>query len=500
MVEFELIAKIRADYSKLMQDLRNMPKQIKEGMKAQIDLGADTKVGKDLVKANKALLGGLKKVAVGVAALGGALALYAKASPRLAAALGRLEKTILLFFRPFGDFISKFVNQISKWLRDIQKGRKEAVRELGPAKTTAAEIGGAAAVGVAGAVAGAKAGGALGARVGLIGGPKGALAGAVAGGLIGAGVGFFLGPQALRGVEEFVNNATKMLGDFVAKVRQMLAPILDPMLAAFEKAVGFINSVFINPIANAFSGFLKFVGGIWNSIAKELSELADVIFGIWNDIVGGITGFLTKAFNFFMNEFVAPIASGAADLASAILEKFNEWIEGVKEFIRPFVEWLSNTWETIVKEIKKIIKPIVKWMKDNVIGPLIGAWQNLAETVKGIWEGIKKTIEGVYNAVKPMIEFIKGGVSAAGKAVGGALHGAAKFIRGKKQVGGFVPETGFYYLHRGEYVQRAGEATKVITVNPTININVEKIESEPDWNRIYEEINRRMVEELRRLK
>ncbi|MEW6295966.1 MAG: hypothetical protein AB1467_06825 [Candidatus Diapherotrites archaeon] len=482
MPEMELIVKLRADIQKFMQDIKDLPKKTQEAIKVQFDMGADAKIGKDLVKTNKDLLGGLKGMIVQLAAAGGAIALFAKASPRFAAALDRLIKVFLLFFRPLGDLLGSIVNKVTLGLREIQKGRKEAVEELRPEKTKAAEIAGGAGGAVVGGVAGGLAGAKLGTVLGLPGGPAGALLG----GAIGAGLGFFFGPQILAGLEDMISGAKQTIDNFIGEFAPKLAGFFQPFIDKIKEVTGFISTNFIIPITS------------------KISELFSVFTGIFSDIYNAVSEWMGKAWTFINDNFIQPILSGLIDLGSAVLETATAWANYIyDEFISPVLERFKEWYEEITE---KIIKPVVDWMQKNVIDPLVEAWNSLAETVKGIWDGIKTKIEEIYNSVKPMIDFIKGGIEAGGKIVGGALTGAAEVVRTikppKKQVGSeFVPFEGLYWLHRGEKIvptTRTSSGNIInVTFSPVIHAN---ITSEFDEDALLDKMNRKLVDELRRFR
>jgi hypothetical protein len=184
--------------------------------------------------------GSLAKVALGGAVAVGMLGtlktikdLTMASSPALQTTAGLFDEAMRLFFRPFGNFLSKLLRPATKKLFEMAKNFNKSVGNNGLAVASVEgftgidfsedslgeKIGSALGAGAgmgAGALAGAKAGGAVGATAGSIIPGAGTAAGGTAGAIIGAIVGAIGGSALGARIGEAIGGAAENAGKYIS--------------------------------------------------------------------------------------------------------------------------------------------------------------------------------------------------------------------------------------------------------------------------------------------
>lgn len=123
--------------------------------------------------------------------------------------------------------------------------------------------------------------------------------------------------------------------------------------------------------------------------------------------------------------------------------------------------------------------------------------------------GVLTTIAAITAAIALNVSIATAGFAAlagiAAFGAGMAAYGAYKAakpeseIKGEKQYGGFIPETGLYTLHAGEYVIPANNVIEKTTPKITHISNtfyIDNISSEIDIERVAEYATKKMLEKL----
>lgn len=143
----------------------------------------------------------------------------------------------------------------------------------------------------------------------------------------------------------------------------------------------------------------------------------------------------------------------------------------------------------------------VMLIKDN--------WKGALETMKTITETILikiktfflnlklkiiEIIDGIRAKIQPVIDMVSGVANTAsniGSSIGGAVSGvfgqAKSFLLGSRENGGYIPQTGPYLLHEGEYVVPKSDSSGV---NITFNFNGDVSDIDTLQKKIIETLNR----------
>ncbi len=237
---------------------------------------------------------------------------------------------------------------------------------------------------------------------------------------------------------KILKNQFSILG---AEMGEVLVPILEKVIGGITKMVDWFS--------NLTDGQKKWI---------VVSGL--VITGL--SLLAGVVILLSVAFGALM-AVTAPvwiaIGIGIAVIA-AIVAAIMYWDEVVMA--------LGDTWS---------------WLKDKILMPV---WN----TMKSIAAWIKNTFLSIIGSV---VDRIKSVINLAGKA-GGFISSAVGRVLGSKQMGGYIPQTGLYQLHKGEYVLPkvipTGGKGQVINVN--IN-NLNGFNARDIANKLMGELNKKIT-------
>src|SRR3990167_29318 len=188
-------------------------------------------------------------------------------------------------------------------------------------------------------------------------------------------------------------------------------------------------------IVNIFLGVWSIIKGIWDVItgiftgdwARVWKGVKEIFSGVWKVIVEGLGKILLEVLKFLI---MLPI-------------KLAKW---AIEFIAFLVETVIWLWTHRSEWIPKVINALgelgikmIEWAKD------IGS---------KIWDAIMAKISALKDWGSDIINKVSGGKLGTP-------------IKGQKQSGGYIPQTGLYKLHAGETVVPANQS---FTSSPTINI------------------------------
>jgi len=204
---------------------------------------------------------------------------------------------------------------------------------------------------------------------------------------------------------------------------------------------------------------LKVVWDILKDALKELwNALKDLGQAIW-DLIQVLAPILIPLLNFLVELLKIALFTAITiivfefSLLIAILADVIKSIAFVIEIVSKVIDWFA-------KLIEKIIDVITHKEK-------------LKETFLGVWNAIKSGFEPIYNAIMGWIGNI---INLAERAIS-KLKEAAQWVGGKlgitsKQLGGYIPQTGLYLLHEGEYVVPRGRAAYAGAGVSGINITI----------------------------
>lgn len=282
---------------------------------------------------------------------------------------------------------------------------------------------------------------------------------------------WFMGIPAVVG--DLLNQVVAFLADLLTKVGQTLMSIFEfimniPQMLlnllvkfVFEDipyAIGFLIGYLSVVIPKLISDFVAW----WNALPQTITDIIDRM-GIWvitkllevgfsiidwtnktkSDLVNGWKKIWEDA-KAMWNNITTSIGQAVATAWTNISTEVSSWPKKIEDFL---------------KDLPNILKKIFKDAGDAIIAELTSAWTKIQK----IWDNIKKVFSDLINKAKE-----------AGK----AGSEAGKSSAGNKLFGGFVPETGTYRLHQGEYVvsnaMQSGRQTvdnRVTNAQKTINLN-----------------------------
>lgn len=170
-------------------------------------------------------------------------------------------------------------------------------------------------------------------------------------------------------------------------------------------------------------------GGL-DAMLDKIRVISPILGGILVGIVGGGLAEATLRILIFLGSFGEIVA-----VIGAVISVFALFYVFITEMIVPMIEhvilkvkefggvwnYLKDVWKTSLDFIKTDIMNdfgwLINWVKDQ------------------------------YDKIISWVNSIKSAISGVLSAVGGAVG-----IKGSKQFGGYIPETGAYLLHQGEYV------------------------------------------------
>jgi len=103
---------------------------------------------------------------------------------------------------------------------------------------------------------------------------------------------------------------------------------------------------------------------------------------------------------------------------------------------------------------------------------------------------IIKIIDEIKAKIQPVIDTVSNIGSSIGGTVSGMFGRASNFLLGSREAGGYIPQTGPYLLHQGEYVLPKGDSG----MNITFNFNGDVNDRDTLMNEIIKMLNRAGIE------
>ena len=144
--------------------------------------------------------------------------------------------------------------------------------------------------------------------------------------------------------------------------------------------------------------------------------------------------------------------------------------------------YLWQNWDEVWAKIKELMAKVVEW---------------IMPPINTIVDGLNRVIDTARRAIEwlnTQREMVAGAATRAVTAVTTPVAQAVGALLGRRQLGGIIPETGRYLMHRGEYVTPAHKATaSAINVNITGGVYLSEEAAEDIGNLII----RRLKNNLR---
>lgn len=231
--------------------------------------------------------------------------------------------------------------------------------------------------------------------------------------------------------------------------------LVDSFTIAIKFAQDF--AVYLQPLTPLFMA----IGG---AIEQTWTLLGDLIISIQQLFAD--TPALQEALKLlgFIFTGVLAVAIGGVILA---INGFIFVIKTVIDWVKIFIGWLS------------------KLVEDITFGVIV-AVQKLGDIWNSTWQAMKAAFQPIYdwisekiNALVSAFSKLGQGVSSIASAAGKSISTGVNAVLGKKESGGYIPQTGVYLMHKGEWVSKANDY-KMVGVNSgeksdngqVININI----------------------------
>lgn len=299
----------------------------------------------------------------------------ARSSPMLAGILSLFKHSLMLFFRPFGDFLGTLLRPLAivmlraavKWLKFAKTEKGQDVIE------TLVDAG-------IGAGIGASIGAVVGTILGAAAGPLGMAIGALVGAFTGAGIGAAITalPEVWAGIKFLFGALSDWVDFFINKifgidmdgVRVAVVDFVYNKMIPFFKGMGKIINTALNPIELAkliWSGITK----IWEWTHDVGGWLWDKITSIWN---------WGQDVGMWLWEKIKSIWNWDGDVSTWLWEKIKmiwNWTEDLSSWLWEKVKTIWNWTGDIASWLWEKIKTIWNWTND------FGTW--LWEQVQSVW-------------------------------------------------------------------------------------------------------------------
>lgn len=222
------------------------------------------------------------------------------------------------------------------------------------------------------------------------------------------------------------------------------------MKESFSNLQETIGAVFAPILINILKSLEPVVAKVmeWVQVNPELVKWILIV-------VGAISGLLLIIRT--LGLALPAIITGVTMLGSALMLLLANPIVLLIALIGALVIYWIKNWTMLKDNIIFIFEIIKKGISD--------AMNFIRDTIMGVINPIISAIEDFLARVNKVVGAVK---SVAG-AIGGGIVSTAKSIIGAKQYGGYIPETGAYMLHRGEYVSRAGGGGGAVSLTITGN-------------------------------
>ena len=352
--------------------------------------------------------------------------------------------------------------------------------------------------------------------VGLSGGKSGGSAGSGAGGIASSGL---KGAAMLGGVLIAVNETVKYLKKIWSSLKES-SPYLRGILTLFSRSM----SYFFKPYGDFLAGLLKPLAILMMKMAVSWMKFTRTPAG--KKVVEASTAVATGGLGVmvFQTKTIKDIFKKGVEIAEEIdwgnlWEKTKLTFGSMWDTLKGFGTWLWEGIKTNLSDGWDLLKDLGSWLWgkledlwDGTVGAFLSVNDWIADKLEGIFGtgfgGFDSISAWAYNKISSLW---KGSSSAGGSSAGGSggiianlaskvssifnqtssaggssrgsnsgvntdwLPGYATKFTGHQTGLNFVPNTGYYKLHRGEKVTNAAQAGKgegkSITINNTFNMS-----------------------------
>ncbi|GHV90447.1 hypothetical protein AGMMS50268_09500 [Spirochaetia bacterium] len=257
-------------------------------------------------------------------------------------------------------------------------------------------------------------------------------------------------------------------------------------------ATAFSAAVTANPIGLIIMGIVAAIAALiaiiilikknWEKITTAIKNNANKIIGVISVICLPI-GIIIS--------LIKEIASNWGKIKDAIsatglFDKIKQIGEGIKNFIKPGIDWLIGIWETVKKAVSSFFNYVVSGIKsffEPAINWIVNAWHTAISTIgnffKGIFDAIAKFVQPALSwfseTWQKIVSFFKdNAIVNAIKVIGGTLiSGLLAPIQGLLEILSYIPGLGHLAGKGAEKIQEFRNFLKGAdgaTINANVNV------------------------------
>lgn len=169
--------------------------------------------------------------------------------------------------------------------------------------------------------------------------------------------------------------------------------------STIEKLMDFIGGVVITVIGGGLTGLINGLVEFFDGAITAITGVVDALKGIGQFFKGVFTGDLELVKQSF-STFGSGIKKIFSGVVKALAKSFAEWVKGVIQGVSDLGETLLGvSIPDIVNGIKDTFNDAVEWVKQNVIGPVVGAFKTVGDTISQIFKGCWIIIKAIWIVV-----------------------------------------------------------------------------------------------------
>lgn len=169
--------------------------------------------------------------------------------------------------------------------------------------------------------------------------------------------------------------------------------------STIEKLMDFIGSVVVAVIGGGLAGLINGLVEFFDGAITAITGVVDALKGIGQFFKGVFTGDLELVKQSF-STFGSGIKKIFSGVVKALTKSFTEWVKGVIQGVSDLGETLLGvSIPDIVNGIKDTFNDAVEWVKKNVIGPVVGAFKTVGDTISQIFKGCWIIIKAIWIVV-----------------------------------------------------------------------------------------------------
>lgn len=274
---------------------------------------------------------------------------------------------------------------------------------------------------------------------------------------------------------------------------------------------------------NKCDWFREFWIGLWDQL-KAVLEIFKAAFEIIVDAIKKIFNALKEHFEAKWEEIKTVFSLAGGWLKDTFGEMFSQAMENIKTVFNAVKDFIADRWENI----KNIFSNIIDFVKNVFQGNWSEAWDNIKNIFKSVWEGFVDIAKAPLNSVLGLVNGLISGINLLVDGINGINVTIPNWIPGigGNSIGFDIPHVpDIEYLAKGGTMLQGravvGEAGPELltmfngktivqplsndklrsvdggnTYNITNVVNVEKISSDYDVNRIDEQLAFRQAQRL----